>query len=180
MLGDSIIGDTSASKCELLLGRLYPKAQIEKITSVRGSTGCWWYKDENRVEGYVLKYKPDLLMIGGISQHDDTEAIRAVIRQVREKQPCEVLLMTPAFGPDTDPRIVHWRYDIDLTSDDYRAKLQRLAAEEKCAFLDMTGPWWQFVKDSGCDSGYFHRDRVHANERGFQILGRILEKFFTP
>jgi hypothetical protein len=44
----------------------------------------------------------------------------------------------------------------------------------------MTGPWWQFVQDSGADYGYFRRDNVHANDRGFQILGRILEKFFAP
>ena len=180
MLGDSIIGDTSSSKYELLLQRLYPKCKIEKITSTRGSTGCWWYQDENRIEGYVLKHKPDLLMIGGISQRGDTEAIRSVIRQVRAQQPCEVLLMTPAFGALPDPHIKNWRYDIDPASDDYRARLLRLAAEEKCAFLDMTGPWWQFVKDSGCDYGWFQRDRVHANERGHQILGRILEKYFAP
>ena len=28
--------------------------------------------------------------------------------------------------------------------------------------------------------GWFQRDRVHANDPGFQILGRILEKLFTP
>jgi len=31
----------------------------------------------------------------------------------------------------------------------------------------------------GCDYGYFRRDRVHPNERGQQILARILEKFFS-
>ena len=181
MLGDSIVGDTSSSKYELLLQRLYPNAKIEKILSNRGSTGCWWYKDENRVEDYVLKYKPDLLMIGGISNRDDTEAIRSVIHQAYAKLPaCEVMLMTPAFGAITDPHIKNWRYKIDPASNDYRARLLRLGDEEKCAFLDMTGPWWQFVQDSGCTYGYFRRDNVHANERGFQILGRILERFFAP
>ena len=123
MLGDSIIGDTSSSKYELLVMRMYPKCKIEKITSVRGSTGCWYYKDDNHVEEYVLKHHPDLLMIGGISQRGDTEAIRSVIQQVRAKQPCEVLLMTPAFGATSDSHIKNWTYDIDPASDDYRAKL---------------------------------------------------------
>jgi lysophospholipase L1-like esterase len=181
MLGDSIVGDTSSSKYELLLQRLYPEAKIEKILSNRGSTGCWWYKDENRVEDYVLKHRPDLLMIGGISNRDDTEAIRSVIQQVRARMPeVEVLLMTPAFGTVTDPHVKNWRYEIVRDSGDYRARLMRVAEEEKCAFLDMTGPWWQFVQDSGSDYGYFRRDAVHANERGFQILGRTLEKFFAP
>lgn len=181
LLGDSIMGDTASSNFELLLDRLYPKCKVDKVLSNRGSTGCWWYKDENRVESYVLRHNPDLLMIGGISQRDDTESIRAVIRQVREKQPtCEFLLITPAFGSETDKHIKEWRYDIDPASDSYRARLQKLAAEERCAFLDMTGPWWQFVQESGSDYGYFRRDKVHANERGYQILGRILERFFAP
>jgi lysophospholipase L1-like esterase len=180
LLGDSIMGDTSSSQFDLLLGRTYPTAKIQRILSNRGSTGCWWYQDENRVEDYVFKHRPDLLMIGGISQRGDIEAIRAVIHQVRAKLPCEILLMTPAFGPMTEALVKDWRYQIDPASDDYRAQLRRLAAEEKCAFVDMTGPWWQFVKDSGADYGYFRRDAVHANERGFQILGRIVEKYFEP
>ena len=67
---------------DLLLNRIYPKVRIEKIASVRGSTGCWWYKEKNRVEDYVLKHHPDLLMIGGISQRNDVDSIREVIHQV--------------------------------------------------------------------------------------------------
>ena len=105
MLGDSIIGDTSSSMFDLLLGRLYPKCTIEKITSVRGSTGCWWYKLDHHVEEYVLSHKPDLLMIGGISQRQDLASIHEVIRQVRAAQSPEILLMTPAFGAAQDPHI---------------------------------------------------------------------------
>ena len=180
MLGDSIIGDTSSSQFELLLGRKYPKCKIEKITSVRGSTGCWWYKLDNRVEQYVLRHKPDLLMIGGISQREDTDSIREVIRQVRAKQSPEILLMTPAFGATQDPHIKNWTFEIKSDPSDYRARLKRIAAEEKCGFIDMTGPWWRYVQDSGKTYGWFQRDQVHANQRGFQILGRILEKFFSP
>jgi lysophospholipase L1-like esterase len=180
MLGDSIIGDTSSSQYDLLLGRAYPKCKIEKITSLRGSTGCWWYKLDNHVEEYVLRHKPDLLMIGGISQRQDIDSIRAVIHQVRAKQSPEILLMTPAFGAMHDPHIVNWSFEIKAGTDDYRARLQRLAEEEKCGFIDMTGPWWRYVQQSGKCYGWFQRDQVHANERGFQILGRILEKFFAP
>lgn len=180
LLGDSIMGDTSSSKFELLLQRLYPKCRVEKVASLRGSTGCWWYKLENRVEEYVLKHKPDLLMIGGISQRQDTDSICDVIRQVRAKQSPEILLLTPAFGSTTDKHIKEWTFDIAPGGSDYRARLRALAEDEKCGFVDMTGPWWRYVQESGKDYGWFMRDRVHANERGFQILGRILEKFFTP
>ena len=53
----------------------------------------------------MLKHNPDLLMIGGISQREDVDAIREVIHQVRAKQSPEILLMTPAFGATPDRHI---------------------------------------------------------------------------
>ncbi|MDD4871204.1 MAG: SGNH/GDSL hydrolase family protein, partial [Kiritimatiellae bacterium] len=180
LLGDSIMNQTCHSNFDLLLQRMYPKVTIQKVASVRGSTGCWWYKDKNRVEDYVLKHKPDLLMIGGISQRDDVDSIREVIHQVRTRQQPEIMLLTPAFGFEGSGHITKWTYDIDSNGSDYRAKLMRLAIEEKCEFLDITGPWWQYVINSGKTYGWFRGDAVHANERGTQILARILEKYFAP
>lgn len=180
LLGDSIMNQTCHSGFDLLLERRYPKVKIEKIASVRGSTGCWWYKEENRVEEYVLKHHPDLLMIGGISQRNDVDSIRQVIHQVRAKQQPEILLLSPAFGFEESDFIKNWTYSIKPDGMDYRACLMRLASEENCEFLDMTGPWWQYVQDSDKTYGWFRGDAVHANERGTQILARILEKYFAP
>lgn len=181
MLGDSIVSDTASSQYELLLERMYPQCKVEKIRSVRGSTGCWWYKDEGRVNEWVLKHEPDLLMIGGISQRDDVESIRAVIHQVRAARPqIEVLVMTPVFGT-YDPRSdAKWAYDLPATDPSYRGRLRQMAAEEKVEFVNMTGPWGQYLRESDKARGWFMRDPVHANERGFQILGRILERYFRP
>jgi len=180
MLGDSIIGNTANSQFNLLLERMYPKAKLDITVSTRGSTGCWWYKDENRVGDYVLKHHPDLLIIGGISQRDDVASIREVIHQVRAKQQPEILLLTPVFGFTFANHIAKWSYELDPNGTDYRATLKRMAAEEKCAFMDMTGVWWQYILDSGKCYGWFRGDAVHANERGCQIIGRLLEKFFAP
>ena len=103
MLGDSIVNDTSRSCWNFIVERRQPKCQIEKITCVRGSTGCWWYKYPGRVQKYVLDHKPDLVIIGGISHRDDIESIREVIRQIQEAAQPDILLMTGAFG-STDPR----------------------------------------------------------------------------
>jgi len=35
---------------------MYPQCKVVKIRSVRGSTGCWWYKEEGRVDEWVLKH----------------------------------------------------------------------------------------------------------------------------
>jgi lysophospholipase L1-like esterase len=178
LLGDSIVNDTSASRFELLLGRMYPACAIEKVTSVRGSTGCRWYKEENRVQAWVLRHQPDLLMIGGISQGDDTDSIREVIRQVRAQAPaCEFLLMTGAFGSMDPRKDKAWTADVPADGTGYRTRLLKLAAEERCGFLDMTGPWGTYIRASSKGLGWFKRDPIHANDRGFQILGRIVAAF---
>ena len=120
-------------------------------------------------------------MIGGISQRDDIESIRSVIHQVRAKKPdTEFLLMTGPFG-NYDPRKdEHWRDTINPESDTYEARLMKLAAEEKCEFFDMRGAWGAYIRDSRWAMGAFKRDRVHANDRGKQILGRLLEAYFSP
>ena len=102
MLGDSIVNDTSRSGWDYVVGRRHPRCTIEKVTSVRGSTGCWWYKEPGRVQKFVLEHKPDLVIIGGISHRDDVESIGEVIRQIRETAQPDILLMTGAFG-SVDP-----------------------------------------------------------------------------
>ena len=183
LLGDSIMGNTTASQFEQLIMRDYPKCKIVKIASLRSSTGCKYYQDDNRVEDYVLKHNPDLLVIGGISNGSDkaaSEAVRSVIKQVRAKQPhVEVLLLTPVFGSPRDAHIKNWTYEIDPTTDNFRFGMQQVAKEENCAFFDMTAPWYQYVLDSGKTLGWFMGDAVHANERGCQIIGRLLEQWFA-
>lgn len=180
LLGDSIMGNTSGSSFELLLMRNYPKCKIVKIPSLRSSTGCKYYKDENRVESYVLRHNPDLLVIGGISNGGDAEAVRSVIRQVREKKPgTEVLLLTPVFGALRDEHIRTFTREIDTTTPNFRHGMQKVAAEERCAFFDMTSPWWTYIQESGKTPGWFMGDAVHANARGCQIIGRLLEIWFA-
>jgi lysophospholipase L1-like esterase len=179
LLGDSIMGNTSGSSFELLLMRDYPKCKVVKIASLRSSTGCTYYKDENRVQDYVLKHSPDLLVIGGISNGGDAEAVRSVIKQVRAQKPdTEVLLLTPVFGAMRDEHIRTFTREIDTKTSNFRYNMQKVAAEEKCAFFDMTGPWWTYIQESGKTYGWFMGDAVHANSRGCQIIGRLLEAWF--
>ncbi len=179
LLGDSIMGNTSSSSFELLITRDYPKCKIIKIASLRSSTGCKYYREDSRVQDYVLKHNPDLLVIGGISNGGDAEAVRSVIQQVRAKKPdTEVLLLTPVFGSTRDEHIRTFTREIDTTKSNFRFNMQKVAAEEKCAFFDMTSPWWTYIQDSGKTYGWFMGDAVHANQRGCQIIGRLLEIWF--
>lgn len=177
LLGDSIIGNTCGSQFDLLLARDYPKCQIEKVASIRSSTGCSWYQHENRIQSYVIEKKPDVLFIGGISNGQDPEAVRSVIRQVRAQLPdLEILFVTPVFGSTRDDHISHWSYVPAEGS--FRAGMKKVCEEEKCAYYDMTAPWWKYVSESGKTYGWFMGDAVHANERGCQIIGRLLETYF--
>jgi lysophospholipase L1-like esterase len=119
-------------------------------------------------------------VIGGISQRDDTESIREVVKQVRAKADVEVLLLTGAFGTMDPRKDKVWTPEVDPNGTGYRTKLMKLAAEEKCEFLDMTGAWGLYIRDSEKGMGWFKRDPIHANERGFQILGRILAAYLAP
>jgi hypothetical protein len=189
LLGDSIINDTSDSQFELLLGRMYPKCKVKKVTSVRSSTGCDWYKQENRVEDYVLKHQPDLLIIGGISNRgtnwvDAAESVREVVRQVRAARPAtEMVLMTGPFGLDylQNPKIIrNWQEVVTPEGTDYRSLLMKVALEEKAEFIDMNGILGRYLLDSKYPYGSFQRDPIHANWRGKQVVGRIIEKYFAP
>ena len=103
---------------------------------------------------------------GGISQKD-IESIRVVIHQLRAGLPnVEILLATGTFG-STDPRSPE-----ELAKDkrsgvsEYGVALKTLAAEEGCAFLNMTEPWVEYMRSVKVHPHVFYRDRVHANEFG--------------
>jgi lysophospholipase L1-like esterase len=180
MLGDSIINDTARSRWGDRLQIHYPNCKISVVAVVRGSTGCWWYKNSGRIRRYVLPLHPDLLIIGGISQNSDIPSIRKVIRQVRATNACDVLLMSGAFG-QTDPRDDNqWSFNIPSAPDNYRAQLRSLATKLHIGFLDMSAPWGAYIRQSGKPLEWFKRDRIHANERGEQLMGSILASYLSP
>ncbi|HEY3397268.1 MAG TPA: SGNH/GDSL hydrolase family protein [Armatimonadota bacterium] len=182
MLGDSIINDTGSSPWDVLVEKADPKAHLEVITAVSGGKGCWYYREENRVQSYVLDYAPDLLIIGGISQKGDLAAIREVIAQVRAKANPEIVLMTGAFGKVTDPRTVPGGYtgEPDPDGPGYREGMRALASEEGAGFFDLRGAWAQYMLGVTEPMEWFHRDPVHANERGRAIAAQLLSGYFTP
>jgi lysophospholipase L1-like esterase len=192
MLGDSIINDTSNSAWEVLLERTCPKARIEIVTSVRGGTGCQYYRLENRVQEYVLRHKPDLLIIGGISNGFDVEAMRSVIHQVRRQNASvEILVLSDPVGVHGDPRawplmIVEPGEAGDETRKrlaalgPYREGLREMAAEEAVEYFDVATIWDTYIAHCGRPYDDFLRDPVHANERGRQVLARMLVGFFAP
>jgi lysophospholipase L1-like esterase len=181
MLGDSIINDTGSSPWDLLVERQYPGAHLEVVTAVSGSKGSWYYQDDHRVQSYVLDYDPNLVIIGGISQRGDLEAIRTVIHQVRAQSPAEILLMSGIFGKGEDPRTRPALLPPeDSHSDAYRDGLRRLGEEEKAGFFDISAVWSQYMRGITTPYDFFMRDPVHANDRGRALAARLIAGYFAP
>ena len=178
-LGDSIVNDTMRSgwwrSC-----KTYPKASIKATVYVRGGGGCQHYKEEGRVAKNVVPRQPGLVFIGGISQKD-LASIREVIHQLRAGLPdVEILLATGTFGT-VDPRDPEALAQAPHSGTGaYGQALKALAAEERCAYLDMTTPWAEYIRSSKLHPHLFYRDAVHANEYGEQILAKIMMAFWDP
>jgi hypothetical protein len=177
-VGDSIVADTMRSGWVAKLRQAYPKAAIRATVYVRGGGGCQHYKAEDRVAKHIIPRKPDLVLIGGISQQD-TGSIREVIGQLRHGLPeVEILLFTGTFGT-ADPRVPEeLARAAHSGTGAYGRGLKELAAEQRCAYLDMTTPWAEYVRSAKVHPHAFYRDVVHANEYGEQILSKILMSFF--
>ena len=177
-IGDSIVNDTMRSGWLAKLSEAYPKAEITGTVYVRGGGGCQHYKAEDRIERFVVPRKPDLVFLGGISQQD-IESIRDVIHQLRKSLPeVEILLASGTFGtadPRVEEELARARHS---GTGEYGRQLAALAADERCAYLDMTTPWAEYIRSSGEHPHRFYRDRVHANEYGEQILAKILMAYF--
>ncbi|MFM2417981.1 MAG: hypothetical protein RL385_2704, partial [Pseudomonadota bacterium] len=149
--------------------------RIHKTTSLFGGHGSLWYAQAPRVYCAALRYAPDLVILGGISQID-ISAMRSEIQQIQAASSAEVLLTTPAFGY-VDPRdSSQWTY----AADSQRAQMKRLADELQVGFFDMTAEWGKYVVDSGRDVSSFKRDELHANAQGQQIMGRLLTAHLNP
>ncbi len=178
-LGDSIVNDTMRSGWVAKLGEAYPKATIHATVYVRGGGGCQHFKELDRIASNVIPRKPNLVFIGGISQRD-IESIREVIHQLRARLPeVEILLATGAFGT-VDPRDPEALAKASHSgTGPYGQALRKLAAEENCAYLDMTTPWAEYIRSAKVHPHLFYLDVVHANEYGEQILSKILMAFWT-
>jgi hypothetical protein len=178
-VGDSNVNDTMRSGWVAKLQEAYPKASIIATVYVRGGGGCQDFKEEGRIAKYVVPRNPNLVFIAG-HNNKDFPSIREVIHQLRAGLPeVEILLGTGTFG-SVDPRDEKsLARGINSGAGEYGAALKALAGEERCAYLDLTTPWAEYIRSSKLHPYRFYRDVSHANEYGEQILGKIMLAFWT-
>ena len=151
------------------------------MVSVRGGTGCRFYKEPGKIERYVLSQKPDLVIIGGISHGHDTESVRECIRQIRAASDCDIFLMTGPYGMADPLAGEGWRARVNDGKDEkYAADLKALAAEVGAEYLDLQLTWGEYVRAAGKPLDSYKRDPIHANAEGEAVLAAILDRYFTP
>lgn len=175
-LGDSIMNDTNRSGWTRVLEQAYPNCEIAMTTVVRGATGSRWYKEEGRLAKYVLPWNPDLVVIGGINNsHPDD--VREVIRQIRAGSQAEILLLSGAFGRGHDPGRPNYNGRAEI-----REQLRTVADEMRVAYFDIRDAWAEAIRreceDPEVTIEDFKRDEVHANGRGWHLLGRLMARYF--
>ena len=109
LLGDSIVQDTFHSQFHALVKRAYPKSDVTWLVSVRGSTGCWFYRKPENFANYVAVYRPDCVIVGGVSNWYEAkeefpvmgnEAIFEVGEKIRAMG-AELIVMSPTLAVDT-------------------------------------------------------------------------------
>ena len=204
MLGDSIIQDTFHSQFHALVKREFPKSDVEWILSMRGGTGCWHYCLAENFYSYVVDHKPDLLIIGGISnwaEHNETnrkdvgpsgaDAMLRVAKLARERLGCEILVVNQPLHCDRRPRPAVADASEPLPKMPFSAqwfgtltpKLEYDALRKRCESAKIQ--WWdEFVPcytwlfGSGLPFEWYSRDTVHSGELGKQIIGRVMLGYF--
>jgi hypothetical protein len=188
ILGDSIGNDTGNSPVDKLIERHYPGSDVKVITSVRGSTGCQYYRHQNRVQDYVTRYKPDLVMITAISHGYDVESVRAVVRQIRAQNEADIIVTSGPIGQDIlmiEGYAKSQGVSLEEAAAVHRAflrDLRHMAKEERVEFIPLRTLWNDYLGGPAKDHDvmWFMRDRTHANVRGRQVVARLLEKYFAP
>lgn len=204
MLGDSIIQDTFHSQFHALVKREFPKSDVEWVLSMRGGTGCWHYCLAENFYSYVVDHKPDLLIIGGISnwaEHNETnrkdvgptgsDAMLRVAKLARERLGCEVLVVNQPLHCDRRPRpavadasaplpkmpfSTQWLGTL-MPRLEYDVLRQRCEAA-KIQWWDELVPCYTWLFGSGLPFEWYSRDTVHSGELGKQIIGRVMLGYF--
>ena len=190
-LGDSIVNDTYCGNVTALIQRDFPGVRFEFTVSVRGSTGCWYYHRKENFEEYVARHRPDLVLIGGISNrmHEDSQGPAAdcmerTIRRCREIG-AEVAVLTPppSYEFRVSPADADWHFGMKVPSNragnclDIAFALEAVGRTD-CAFWDVTTPPANAIRDSRKPLDWFKRDAAHNNDRGKQLIARTLAAFF--
>ncbi|MEM9295803.1 MAG: hypothetical protein AAGA57_08375, partial [Planctomycetota bacterium] len=164
MLGDSVVNDTAHSTWAAQVSSLFA-GNIEVIPSIRNGTGMQYYQGDvgsieeleqgfgplgtPRIQGRVLDYDPDLVILGGVSHGFDASAYANVINQIQAGSDADILVTSEIGGYDYGSGsylLDDWAYELDAQGERFEDELLALALDEGVGFADLRGSWGQFLR----------------------------------
>ncbi len=190
LLGDSIANDTGNAPFDLRIQRHYRGSRIQVIGAVQGNTPYAWFTDSERFDQMVVQHDPDLIFITAISHRHETQAIEDLIDLIRARTHAEILLSPGPVATESymlgqlmRRDDIHDETAATAVRAEFRQRLATIAADRQVAFFDMRTAWNDYLQEAdllGFPAATFLRDTLHANERGQQVLARMLELHFRP
>ena len=191
-LGDSIMNDSWCGNFGAIVQREFPATDLKLFVSVRGGTGCWYYREQSHFDEYVARYRPNLVLIGGVSNWpgpdkmsvDDAESAMVETIERCKAIGAEVVICTPPpsyeFRKDPGPK----PFDRSLLNEAVRFPYLH-QAYEICAAArtgvqvwDLTTGPCEAIARSGKPLYWFKRDEAHSDDRGKQLIAQTLGAYF--
>ena len=164
MFGDSVANDMANSHFHLLVEQANPGSRIDLVHSSHPEKGMSRYQHGNLVQPYVIDLRPDLLVLAGMS-HRDVGAICSVIDQVRRRIDPDVMFMNLAVCS----------HNTGFPADDgFIPELVEAATRRRFAVVDLCPPWKEYIAASDRPAEWHRRDENHVNDRGRQVIARLL------
>ena len=192
LLGDSIMNDSYCGMFTALVQKDFPKSKIRFVISVRGSTGCWYYHEKGHFDEYVARHRPDLVLIGGISnylgpaQQTLKEVEDNMVETIRRCQArsAEVIVCTPPPSYEFRKSAEVKPFDRALLDEEKGVLFLQQAYERRAAertgvtVWDLTTAPCEAIARSGRPLGWFKRDRAHNDDRGKQLIAQTIAAYF--
>jgi hypothetical protein len=161
LLGDSVQQELANAPVDAILKAHLPYSHVEIFASTKPATGVEFFKDH--LSDFVTKYRPDLLIIGGISNRGGIPAFQEFVDGVRAHdvvsgRRTEMLIVTPPWSPNVNsshpkafslgPQINELGQDTsgeEAIPNDERWQLVKFAEANDVEFLDMMGIVSEFI-----------------------------------
>jgi hypothetical protein len=176
-IGDSVANDMAHSMFHLLVQRAWPGSRIVFHNEVGSGARPKNYIGGDKIREQILGYDPDLVLFGGMSGRSaDIPDLRIIAREIRaagaEFGAFTGTMLTPRYWNAFEKASAHRMK--------YRTALKEAGEEDGFAVMDLGTAWDEYVQSCGRDVEFFRRDGHHANDRGKQIYGRLLARWFMP
>ena len=190
-LGDSIMNDTWCGNFGAMLKRDFPRTDFKLFLSVRGATGCWYYHKRENFEEYVAKFRPDLVVIGGISnwlgpkKFTIKEAEDWMVETIERCKAIgsEIVVCTPPSSYEFRKNEKAVPFDFSLCEEGGIQYLRwdfhkNAAMRTGVQIWDLTTGPCEAIARSGKPLNWFKRDAAHNDDRGKQLIAQTLAAYF--